>query len=187
MSGCSAPYCEAIQRALEDKGLPIGPEAGLDIVMIRCDGDDRWDELCCRAEQTGTLAVAVLPTLVLDDYVKALALGAAGVVYEDTTSAITAEVVEAAIQGEVLLPTQAAHGMAMLARRSKPTAELEPEEVDLLQAVASGRTIVDLARDTYYSERTVRRHLQSLYLKLGVRNRAEAIAAATRMGICDTP
>jgi len=42
-----------------------------------------------------------------------------------------------------------------------------------------------IAAELHYSERTIRRHLQNLYLRLGVRNRAEAIARAGRMDLSD--
>ena len=137
-------------------------------------------------DHAAELAVAVIPTLVLDSYIRALVAGAAGVVYVDTSSAIMADVVQAAIEGEVLLPRQAAQSMAALARRERPPSDLDESEQELLQAVAAGRTIVDLAKELHYSERTVRRHLHSLYIKLGVRNRAEAIACAARLGLTDT-
>ncbi len=179
MIGCPAPYREAVEAKLADTG-------DRDIVMVQCDSEDRWVELEARARaEDGDVVIAVLPSLVLDDYVRALAMGVAGVVYVDTPSVVTADVVRSAVQGEVVLPRQAAESMALLAKRLQPITALDAGEVELLQQVASGKSIVGLARETYFSERTVRRHLQSLYLKLGVRNRAEAIATATRMGLLD--
>lgn len=157
---------------------------GPDVVLVHCDSDDRWANLSSEIE-AGNIAVAVLSAPLLADYVQAFAFGAAGVVPLDTTSLITATVVEAASHGEVLLPSQAVKGMALLAQRTKPPTDLHPAEADLLRAIASGTTIMELARRQFFSERTVRRHLQSLYLKLGVRNRAEAIALASRTGLLD--
>ncbi|MFT6393365.1 MAG: DNA-binding NarL/FixJ family response regulator [Ilumatobacter sp.] len=106
--------------------------------------------------------------------------------YLDMPSAITADVVKAAVHGEVLLPRQAAQNIAVLAKREQPRSDLNDAETALLRAVASGRTIVDLARDLNYSERTVRRHLENTYIKLGVQNRSAAIAAAARLGLTAT-
>jgi DNA-binding CsgD family transcriptional regulator len=82
-----------------------------------------------------------------------------------------------------LLPRQAAQNLALLAKREQPRSDLNAAEMSLLRSVAAGRTIVDLARDLSYSERTVRRHLQNTYIKLGVQNRSAAIAAAARLGL----
>ena len=111
--------------------------------------------------------------------------GAAGVVYVDTSSEATVDVIDAAVGGEVVLPRQAAQSIAALAQRMRPPSELDEGEERLLRALASGRTVVDLAREMHYSERTVRRHLHSLYLKLGVTNRAGAIGQAVRLGLAD--
>lgn len=181
--GCSAPYVEAIELRIRER---YGPEVDHpDVVLVHCNSEERWAVLGDEIATNSRVVVAVLPDLVIEDYIRALAAGAGGVVYVDTSSAITVDVISAAVNGEVVLPLQAAHNMALLAKRLKPTTDLTPPEVELLRSVAAGRTIVELARETYFSERTVRRHLQSLYLKLGVQNRAEAIAAAARLGIAD--
>ncbi len=186
MIGCSAPYREAVEARFETKRDTDAEMQEREITLIQCDSHERWQQFETMAAADGdSVLIAVLPSLVLDDYVRALAAGASGVVYVDTPSAVTVDVIVAAVHGEVVLPRQAAQSLAVLAKRRQPEANLDPEEAELLRAVASGRTVVDLARETYFSERTVRRHLQSLYLKLGVRNRAEAIAAATRMGLLD--
>lgn len=183
MIGCAAPYVEAVEHRLRER---FGQETDHpDGAMVYCDSEQRWAALEDEVGRGVRIVVAVLPELLLEHYVRALSIGAHGVVYADTSSAITVDVVSAAVNGEVVLPQQAAQDMARLAKRLKPTVDLTPAEIDLLRAVASGRTIVELARETYFSERTVRRHLQSLYLKLGVQNRAEAIAAAARLGIAD--
>jgi DNA-binding NarL/FixJ family response regulator len=185
--GGSAPYREAIADRLVERGFvladPAGPTTGRHVVIVCCEDDERWNELGAHATNPDSVVVAVLPTLVLDDYIRALVAGASGVVYIDTPTATMADAIEASIEGEVLLPRQAAQSMAALARRERPSTELDDLETTLLGAVAAGRTIVGLAKELHYSERTVRRHLQSLYIKIGVENRAEAIAYAARQGI----
>lgn len=183
MIGCAAPYVEAVERRIVER---FGDEADHpDVVVIHCGTDDNWKHLESEISTNTRVVVAVIPELILEDYIRALATGAHGVVYADTSSTITVDVINAAVNGEVVLPLQAAHDMARLAKRLKPTTDLTPAETELLRSVAAGRTIVELARETYFSERTVRRHLQSLYLKLGVQNRAEAIAAAARLDLTD--
>lgn len=180
--GCSSPYCEAVLARLAERLLD-GNE--VDVALVQCDSPDRWNQLAEQAAFEGRIVIAILAELVTGDFVNAFVRGASGAVYLDMPSSVTADVVMAALHGEALLPTQLVTNMALLAKRLQPPTDLTDPEVELLRAVAAGRTIVELARERFFSERTLRRHLQGLYLKLGVRNRAEAIAAATRMGVID--
>lgn len=195
--GGPAPYREAIGARLQERGFTVGevgdggdrPDADdgdrRRVAVVHCEDDDSWALLESLAGDADCIAVAVLPSLVLDLYVRALHRGASGVVYIDTPSEATADIVAAAVAGEVRLPRQAAQSIAALARREEPPSDLDEHERLLLKAVASGTTIVSLAKELHYSERTVRRHLHGLYLKLGARNRAEAIGRATKLGLMD--
>lgn len=178
-------YNEAILAQLVHCGYEQGPHkpGAVWIAVLHCDDAGRWEQLEELSVDPDCVVIAVVPTLELDGYIRALSSGASGVVYLDMPSAITADVVTAAVHGEVLLPRQAAQNLAVLAKREQPRSDLNDAETGLLRAVASGRTIVDLARDLNYSERTLRRHLQSTYIKLGVQNRSAAIAAAARLGL----
>ena len=185
ISGGLIAYNEAVLAQLAHSGIEPGRRVpgSVWIAIVHCDEPQRWERLEALASDSECVAVAVVPTLDLDGYIRALSAGASGIVYVDMPSAITADVVRAAVHGEVLLPRQAAQHLAALAKREQPQSELQDSEIVLLRAVASGRTIVDLARDLNYSERTVRRHLENTYIKLGVHNRAAAIAAAARLGL----
>jgi DNA-binding NarL/FixJ family response regulator len=178
-------YNEAVLTQLSQHGFESGRrESGtVWVAIIHCDDPHRWEQLEELAVDPECVVVAVVPTLDLDGYIRALSAGSSGIVYLDMPSAITADVVKAAVYGEVLLPRQAAQNMAILAKREQPQSDLDESEVYLLRAVATGRTIADLASDLNYSERTVRRHLVNTYIKLGVHNRAAAIAAAARLGL----
>lgn len=187
-SGLAAPYVESISSRLISRELVADdPDAvGVRLIhLVLCDSDDRWSELRVSALDRESVTVAVLPELDVEGYTKALTLAVDGVVYADTSSMITTDVIVAAVQGEVLLPSQAAHSMARLAHREKPANTLDDRDRQLLQMLTEGATIATVADRLHYSERTVRRHLQNLYLRLGVSNRAEAITAAVRLGLVD--
>lgn len=190
MFGGPAPYREAVSQRLADRDFDVVPPEDIPagerhVAVVYCDTAAQWSELERRAADPDCVAVAIIPSLTLDLFIQALVMGSGGVVYIDTSSVIIADAIAAAVNGEILLPRQAAQNMAALARRERPPSNLDENESELLRAVSAGRTIVDLAAEMHYSERTVRRHLQSLYLKLGVRNRAEAIACAARLGLTD--
>lgn len=164
---------------------PSDGSVGRLLVVILCDSPERWDQLATFASDVGTIVVAVLVELDIDGYTRSLSLGANGVVYVDTSSTITADVIVAAAQGEVLLPSQAAQAIARLAHREPPSTELDSVDLVLLRALSDGTTVAEIASSLHYSERTVRRYLQNLYLRLGVRNRAEAIAVGGKSGLLD--
>jgi DNA-binding CsgD family transcriptional regulator len=59
----------------------------------------------------------------------------------------------------------------LLGRRGRVAGGLTGREVEVLRLVASGKTNRDIARDLYISERTVARHLQNIFTKLGLSSR----------------
>lgn len=186
--GCAAPWSEAVSSRLGDRQVLAAADDGeaRDLVVVLCDDATRWDTLAAASSDGDVVTVAVLPELAIDGYTRALSLGAAGVVYVDTASSITADVIVAASQGEVLLPSQAAHAMARAAHRERPSTDLDATDLQLLRALSDGTTVVGMASRLHYIERTVRRYLQNLYLRMGVRNRAEAIAVAGKLGLLDS-
>ena len=60
---------------------------------------------------------------------------------------------------------------------------LTEREREVLEAVASGATNREIAERLFLSPHTVKEHTSSLYRKLKVRNRAEAVQRAQRMGL----
>lgn len=55
-------------------------------------------------------------------------------------------------------------------------AQLTAREVDIMAAIATGRSNADIAADLFLSEKTVKNHINRIYDKLGYRTRAQAIA-----------
>ena len=75
-------------------------------------------------------------------------------------------------------------GMSVFASRSEPgPANLSSREREVLTLIARGATNKEIAEDLYLSPHTVKDHTSSLYRKLKVRNRAEAVQRAQRLGI----
>ncbi len=63
--------------------------------------------------------------------------------------------------------------------------ELTPREYDILHSIAMGHTVRQTARLLDIAEKTVENTQARLFLKLGTRNRAGAIAAAHVLGLLD--
>jgi len=67
------------------------------------------------------------------------------------------------------------------------TQVLTARELEILTAIASGRTNAQIASDFFLSTKTVMHHSVSIYRKLEVRGRAEAVALAYRSGLLQEP
>ncbi|MGX2992825.1 response regulator [Streptomyces sp. JNUCC 64] len=126
--------------------------------------------------------VVVVTTFDLDEYVYgALRGGAAGFVLKDAGPALLVEAVRAAHNGEALVSPSVtlrllrhlngtgAPPPARAARRSP----LSARELDVVRAVARGRTNQEVAAELFISLSTVKGHLSGIQGKLGVRNRTE--------------
>lgn len=142
------------------------------------------DEVSLLARRSsGTFVVVLLPSLELAGYRQALAAGADGVAHVDSEPATIADTVRSALIGEVILPAEVARQLAGKPRPAQPS--LSDEERSLLQRISEGATVVQLADEFYLAERSVRRRLQNIYVKLGAGGRAEAVKLAGQMGLVD--
>jgi DNA-binding NarL/FixJ family response regulator len=81
--------------------------------------------------------------------------------------------------GETYLPPQLA---AKLAERVSGEA-LSPREVEVLQGMAVGKSNKEIGAELFISEGTVKTHIKSIFSKLDVVSRTEAVATATRRGL----
>jgi len=72
-------------------------------------------------------------------------------------------------------------------RNSATPSELTGRELEILAAIASGQTNAQIAKELFLSAKTVMHHSTSIYRKLGVRGRAEAVALAFRNGLLRSP
>lgn len=81
--------------------------------------------------------------------------------------------------GETCIP--AALGAKLASRMSGQ--ELTSRELDVLKLLARGRSNKEIGADIFISETTVKTHVRSIFSKLKVMSRTEAIAAANRRGL----
>jgi DNA-binding CsgD family transcriptional regulator len=66
---------------------------------------------------------------------------------------------------------------------AEPALALTPRELEVLELAAEGRTAPMIADELVLSAGTVRTHFEHIYAKLGVRDRAAAVAKAMRLGL----
>ncbi|MFC9790658.1 response regulator [Rhodococcus sp. NPDC127528] len=117
----------------------------------------------------------------------ALQEGAAGFLPKESTRAdIVAAVLDCA-RGRDVLPADLAAGLAgEVRRRAEPTGPaLSTREREVLGHIARGLSIPAIAGELYLAPSTVKTHVQRLYEKLGVGDRAAAVAEAMRRGLLE--
>lgn len=156
------------------------------LVMYTVQAPDDWallPDLCqIRVE---TLVIAVLEDATVPACVRALAAGAISVLSRNATPPVMREVFDAAVRGRSLVPTAALQALTRnLASPDETAVAHAPSsaERDWLRQLAHGDTVASLAGRVGYSERMMFRLLRDLYLKLGARNRTEALIKARDQG-----
>jgi DNA-binding NarL/FixJ family response regulator len=127
--------------------------------------------------------VLVLTTYDTDrEVLSAIEAGATGYLLKDAPRDELVRAVEATARGQAFL--SASVGALLMERVRSPEPEaLTDRELEVLRLVASGATNKDIAERMFLSEATVKTHLLHVYAKLGVNDRAAAVAAAYERGL----
>ena len=127
--------------------------------------------------------VLVLTTYDTDsDVVPAIEAGATGYLLKDAPRSELLRAVRAAARGEAVLSPSVA--TRLLGQVRAPAREpLSNRELDVLALVARGTSNRDTATRLFISEATVKTHLLHIYAKLGVGDRAAAVAEAFNRGL----
>lgn len=132
------------------------------------------------------LWVAVVEEESVHEYQRALALGAGGVVSEDTPIDRIVATVEGVLAGMVPVPLPILQQMALTAAVPIPDGLVLSElDWELLRALTRGDRVEEMATKFRYSARTVTRQLARLYRRIGVEDRNAAVKKAIRWGIGD--
>ncbi|HEU4423736.1 MAG TPA: response regulator transcription factor [Pilimelia sp.] len=127
--------------------------------------------------------VLVLTTYDTDsDVLPAIEAGATGYLLKDAPRDELFRAVRAAARGEaVLSPSVASRLMGRI--RSPAEEPLSQRELEVLRLIARGATNREAAARLFISEATVKTHLLHIYAKLGVKDRAAAVATAFERGL----
>ncbi|GAA0225256.1 response regulator transcription factor [Cryptosporangium japonicum] len=129
------------------------------------------------------LRVVVVTTFDTDEYVfGALRSGAVGFLLKDAGPALLVEAVRAAHAGDALVsPSVTVRLLRTLRDRvpaRTPARPLSDRELEVVRAVARGRTNREIAAQLFISLSTVKSHVSGIQTKLGLRNRVEVAAWA---------
>ena len=118
---------------------------------------------------------------------RAIEAGARGYISKDSDSVTICEAITTVARGGTVFgpETHEAISHEIRGRSSEEPSPLSPREVEILRMVADGLAVADVAAQLFLSPATVKTHLQRIYQKLGVSERAAAVAVAMRKGLLD--
>ena len=176
---------EAIARAAE-----LRPDVILmDVRMPVLDGLHATREITAMPDPPKIL---VLTTFDLDDYVyEALRAGASGFLLKDASASELANAVRLVAAGDALLaPGVTRRLIAEFARMGGPRAPtrkqidgLTERESEVLALVARGMSNAEIAGHLVVAEQTIKTHVGRILMKLGLRDRTQAVVLAYESGL----
>jgi DNA-binding NarL/FixJ family response regulator len=176
---------EAIARAAE-----LRPDVILmDVRMPVLDGLHATREITAMPDPPKIL---VLTTFDLDDYVyEALRAGASGFLLKDASASELANAVRLVAAGDALLaPSVTRRLIAEFARMGAPRSPtrkqidgLTERESEVLALVARGMSNAEIADHLVVAEQTIKTHVGRILMKLGLRDRTQAVVLAYESGL----
>ena len=158
----------------------------MDLRMPKMDGVEATRRI--RASHPD-VQVVVLTTYSDDESVfAAVRAGARGYLTKDARAGEIAAAIAAVRRGEAQFDPAIQRRLAesVASRSAVPESlpdGLTPREIDVLRLIAAGRSNTEIARQLVITEATVKTHINNLFAKAGVRDRAQAVTYAFRHGI----
>ncbi|MEU2924062.1 response regulator transcription factor [Streptomyces sp. NPDC007251] len=166
----------------------------MDLRMPRCDGVEATRRI--RQQYPGT-QVVVLTTYADDESLfPALHAGARGYLTKDAGGDEIVRAVESVLSGDAGLSPSVQRRLLERLSRSEPdppvTAEAPPDgltarETEVLMLIAEGLSNQEIARKLHVSTATVKTHINNLFSKTGVKDRAQAVRYAYSKGLVRPP
>jgi NarL family two-component system response regulator LiaR len=168
---------EALAMARE-----LGPDVVLmDLLMPVMDGISATEKI--RAELPDVEVIALTSVLEDASVTGAVRAGAIGYLLKDTDSEELSRAIKAAAEGRVHLAPEAAARLMREVRAPDSPEALTDRETEVLRFLARGKANKQIASSLYVSEKTVKAHVSSILMKLGVQSRTQAALYAVRTGL----
>ncbi|WP_029089689.1 response regulator [Brevibacterium album] len=164
------------------QGVEQATALGADVVLmdLRMPGMDGVAATEALNEQAPNCHVLVLTTFDGEnDVLPAIEAGAVGYLLKDALPDELVQAVRAASRGESILAPSVTQHLLGHVRRPNPGGLTEREK-EVLELVASGNSNREAAAALFIGEASIKTHLQHIFDKLGVRDRASAVAEGYR-------
>ncbi len=168
--------------------LPLTAQKQPDLVLLdlRMPGMDGLTCLSLLRKRHPNVKAVVLSGVEDPGVVRsAFAQGAVGFIYKHVEPRDLPSALRQAVNGTVAQPVFG----AAEERDSAPSQEmgLSERELSILVALGEGKSNKQIAKQLWLAEQTIKFHLTNIYRKLGVATRTEAVNAAYRHGLLETP
>jgi DNA-binding NarL/FixJ family response regulator len=194
---------EGLRRALERTGhfVVVGESGTLEeararirrrppdvvIVDVKLPDGDGLDLVRELVAQYPSMAVVVVTMYGGDDQLlAAMEAGASAFASKD---APVSQVVDGALQAvaepRVFHADGLEHALSRRQHNKKPS--LTPREREVLDLLAAGLGVADISRRLFISDSTTKTHVSKIYDKVGATNRTQALMAAMRLGLVESP
>ena len=160
--------------------------AVIDVRMPGLNGSDVLVAL--REEGLATRVVFLSAFLDSKTVYDAVAAGASAYLSKEADSTEIVQAISAAARGETILGPEVQTGLAeqiRLREESDSRPRLSEREQEVLELIAQGLSAPEIGERIHLSTATVKTHLQHLYEKLGVSERAAAVAEGMRRGLVE--
>jgi two-component system, NarL family, nitrate/nitrite response regulator NarL len=121
-----------------------------------------------------------------DDAYQLVEAGAQGIIEKDASFDEIADAIQRVARGETVLSPRVQAGVMAGVRERRdraPVASLSDRELEILNGLSRGLTAPAIARELDLSASTIKSYLQRVYEKLGVSDRAAAVAEGMRRGL----
>jgi DNA-binding NarL/FixJ family response regulator len=165
----------------------------MDIRMPEMDGIEAT-RLIAGTGGEGEPRVLMLTTFDLDEYVyDALRAGASGFLLKDVPAEQLVDGIRVVAQGDALLAPSVTKRLihefsrgAVVQQSAPPELEeLTPRELEVFKLIARGMSNAEIAAELIVSETTVKTHVARVLMKLGVRDRVQAVVLAYESGVVE--
>jgi len=173
-------------RVVGEEASPTDPSALSEADVVLLADEELLEEVSISVAEDGTQALVLVSE---EEHavsrLRAMQLRGWGLVPPDAPPEELAAAVAAAGQGLIVLPKPLTE---RLLQEPAPSAgelseALTAREREVLDLLAHGLKNAEIAGELHISEHTVKFHISSLYAKLGVNNRAEAVSRGARHGL----